>query len=119
MKNSKKLKKLDVGDSIIFEEGEEAFVVKAANYRYALACTEDGSEYTVVDKKEEVLASTDRLFETYANFNKEENSQKMLEMLHSGERVLSKKYRDAFSEFDIFESALGSKVILVERGTKT
>src|SRR6185312_16447375 len=108
MKNSQKLKKLEVGDSIIFQEGEEPFVVKATNYRYALACSSDGTEYTIVDKKDEVLASTTQLFEEFANFNINGNAQKMLSMLHTGERELSKKYRDTFMEFDELGARVGS-----------
>jgi len=111
MKNSQKLKKLEVGDSIIFQKGEEPFVVKATNYRYALACNSDGTEYTIVDKKDEVLASTTQLFEEFANFNINENAQKILDMLHTGERELSKKYRDTFAEFDRYAELVGSKVI--------
>lgn len=112
MKNSDKLMKVQVGDSVIFAKDEKPFVIKSTNYRYALACTVDGSEYTIIDKKEKVLASTTQLFEEYSDFNKEENAQKMLDMLHSGERELSRKYRDTFSEFDAFGMTLGSKVVL-------
>lgn len=114
MKNSKKLKLLQVGDSIIFADGEQPFVVQATNYRYALACTKDGSEYTIVDKKDEIVASTNYLLEKHSNFNRKENTQKMLDMLHSGERELSKKYRDSFSEWDAFQTHLGSEVILAK-----
>lgn len=112
MKNSKKLKMLQTGDSIIFADGEQPFIVQATNYRYALACTKDGSEYTIVDKKDEIVASTNYLFETHSNFNKKENAQKMLDMLHSGERELSRKYRDSFLEWDRFQVINGSEVLL-------
>lgn len=105
--------RIKAGDSIVFQKGEEPFVVMEDSYRYALACTEDGTEYTIVDKKEKVLASTTYTFEKYANFNKKENAQKMLEMLHSGERELSRKYRDTFAEFDVFAEKLGSEVNLL------
>lgn len=115
MKNSEKLSKLEVGDNILFKEGEQPFFVKAVDHRYALACTEDGLEYTVVDKKEKFLASTDYIFEEYANFNIKENTEKMLKALHAGEKQLSNKYRDTFDEFDTFKAILGSEVTLLRK----
>jgi len=86
--------------SIIEDSYEEQYFVKHVGERYVFACTEDGCRYTIVDKVDKILASTTMTFEEYANFNKEENAKTLEKLLLSGERELSRKYKDTFEQFD-------------------
>lgn len=100
------LKTIEKGNKFKFSP-EEAHIyeVKHVGDRYAFACTADGS-YTVIDKADEILASTTILFEQYGNFNQEGNAEKLEALLNSGERELSRKYRDTFDDFNNFGGAL-------------
>lgn len=96
------------GDSIRFEKNDpDLFVVQKVTDRYVFAGTEDGCQFTIVDKVEKVLASTNMIIEVYGNFTDKSNVEKVNEMLLSGERELSQKYRTSFKDFD----RLGGEVL--------
>lgn len=102
------LHQLKIGDIIQFPNDEFDYVVRHVGLRYVFAGSDCGCVYTVIDKKEEVLASTTMLFEELANFTVEGNAQKLEILLTNGERELSKRYRDTFKDFNYYKG----KVIL-------
>lgn len=107
--NKHKLEMLKIGDAIKFPNDDELFIVKHVGLRYVFACTEDGSHYTVVDKVDKILASTAMTFEEFANFYKEGYAETLEKLLTSGERELSRKYRDTFKQFDIYKGEVIKK----------
>lgn len=104
-----KLELLEVGDKIVFPNDEEHFIVKKSGFRYVFACTEDGCRYTVIDKKDKILASTEMTFEEYANFNKPGNADMLESLLTENIRQLSRKYRDTFQQFNIYKGKVIKK----------
>lgn len=110
MKNKKhKLHQLKIGDIILFPDNEFEYVVNHVGIHYIFASSDCGCVYTVIDKKEEILASTNMTFEEFGNFNIQGNAQKLEVLLTNGERELSKKYRDTFQQFNLYKG----KVITV------
>jgi len=110
LKNKKhKLHNLKVGDAILFPNDEFAYVVRYVGLRYVFAGSDCGCVYTIVDKKEEVLASTTMLFEPLANFTIEGNAQKLEKLLTDGERELSEKYRDTFKNWNLYKGKVLKK----------
>lgn len=103
--NKKKhvLNQLKIGDIIQFPNDEFAYVVRHVGLRFVFAGSDCGCVYTVIDKKEEVLASTTMLFEELANFTVDGNAQKLEILLTNGERELSKRYRDTFKDFNYYK----------------
>ena len=97
------LHNLKIGDIIRFPNDEFEYVVRHVGLRYVFAGSDCGCVYTVIDKKEEVLASTTMLFEVLANFTVEGNAQKLEILLTNGERELSKRYRDTFRDFNYYK----------------
>ena len=104
MKNTKnKLHDLKLGDIIQFPNDEFSYEVRHVGLRYVFACSDCGCVYTIIDKKDEVLASTTMTFEEFANFTIEGNAQKLEMLLTNGERELSRKYRDTFHAFNLYK----------------
>lgn len=97
------LHSLKVGDSILFPDSEVSYVVRHVGTRYVFAGSDDGCHYTIVDKKEEVLASTTMTFEALGNFCIEGNPQELERLLTTGERELSKRYCDTFKKFNNYK----------------
>lgn len=97
------LEELKTGDIIMYSHDERPYVVMHVGERYAFACTETGGMYTVVDKEEKCLASTTKLFEEFGDFRKDGHAQELERLLLSGERELSRKYRDSFEDFTKFK----------------
>lgn len=81
---------LKIGDIIRFPNDEFDYVVRHVGLRFVFAGSDCGCVYTVIDKKEEILASTTMLFEELANFTVDGNAQKLEILLTNGERELSK-----------------------------
>ena len=103
------LSRLNKGDGILFPDVVELFIVYYVGERYSFACT-SGGEYTVVDTEEGILASTNYTFEEFGNFSVEGNAEALENLLLSGERELSKKYRDTFEAFDNYQGfVIGSE----------
>ena len=104
MNNKKhKLETLALGDVILFPNDEFEYVVKHVGLRYVIAGSDCGCVYTVIDKKDKILASTTMLFEELGNLKVEGNAQKLELALINGERQLSKRYRDTFQEFNLYK----------------
>lgn len=97
------LHQLKTGDIIRFPNDEFEYVVRHVGLRFVFAGSDCGCVYTVIDKKEEILASTTMLFEVLANFTVEGNAQKLETLLTNGERELSKRYRDTFRDFNHYK----------------
>jgi len=97
------LHNLKIGDIVRFPNDEFDYVVRHVGLRFVFAGSDCGCVYTVIDKKEEVLASTTMLFEELANFTVEGNAQKLEILLTNGERELSKRYRDTFKDFNYYK----------------
>ncbi len=97
------LHQLKIGDTIRFPNDDFAYVVHHVGLRYVFAGSDCGCVYTVIDKKDEILASTTMIFEELANFTVEGNAQKLEKLLTNGERQLSKKYRDTFKDFNYYK----------------
>lgn len=104
-----KLETLVVGDAIRFPGDSDDYIVKHVGIRYTFACTEDGCHYTVIDKVDKVLASTTMTFETFANFYEEGYAETLEKLLTTGERELSRKYRDTFQQFNIYKGKVIKK----------
>lgn len=98
-----KLEMLELGDKIIFPNDEFEYVVKLVGLRYVIAGSECGCVYTIIDKKEKILASTTMIFEELGNLTVKGNAEKMEKALTSGERELSRKYRDTFEKFSLYK----------------
>ncbi|WGT37741.1 hypothetical protein QH639_18145 [Lysinibacillus sp. 1 U-2021] len=104
MRNNKhKLHDLKLGDIIRFPNDEFDYVVRHVGLRYVFVGSDCGCVYTIIDKKDEVLASTTMTFEEFANFTVEGNAQKLETLLTNGDRELSRKYRDTFKDFNYYK----------------
>lgn len=102
-KNKHVLHSLKNGDIIRFPNDEFDYIVRHTGLRYVFVGSDCGCVYTVIDKKDEILASTTMLFEEFANFTVVGNPQKLEMMLTNGERELSRKYRDTFQAFNLYK----------------
>lgn len=102
-KNKHVLHNLKNGDIIQFPNDEFDYVVRHVGLRYVFAGSDCGCVYTVIDKNDEILASTTMLFEEFANFTVDGNAQKLEMLLTNGERELSRKYRDTFQAFNLYK----------------
>lgn len=98
-----KLHQLKLGDKILFPNDETEYVVRHVGLRYVFAGSDCGCYYTIIDKKDEILASTTMTFEEFANFTVEGNPQKLEMLLINGERELSRKYRNTFQAFNLYK----------------
>ena len=97
------LNNLNLGDAILFPDDENEYVVRHVGLRYVFAGSDCGCFYTIIDKKDEILASTTMLFEEYANFTIDGNAKELEKLLTIGERELSRKYRDTFKNFNSYK----------------
>lgn len=97
------LHNLKIGDIIRFPDEDINYKVHYVGLRFTFSCSDCGNHYTVVDKKEEILASTNMTFEEFCDFNLEGNAQKLEVLLTNGERELSRKYRDTFQQFNLYK----------------